>query len=72
MVINRPKSNPMCGYCSRCSPLDRLSFLLFVGFVYLRALHNDQACQDLEACPEYNQKALELRTPLVQNGFDDH
>jgi hypothetical protein len=26
----------------------------------------------LEVCPEYDQKALEVRTPLVQNGPDEH
>ena len=26
----------------------------------------------LEACPEYDQKALEVCTPLVQNGADEH
>jgi hypothetical protein len=26
----------------------------------------------LEACPEFDQKALEVCTPLVQNGADEH
>jgi hypothetical protein len=39
---------------------------------YLRAFHNGLGCQDLEGGLRYAQKALEVRSPLVQNGRDDH
>jgi hypothetical protein len=50
----------------------RSHFFFSFELSYLRALRNDQGCQDLEAFPEYDQKALEVRTPLVQNGADEH
>ena len=50
----------------------RSYFFFSFELSYLRAVHKGQDCQDLVGSRQAGQKALEVRTPLVQNGADEH
>ena len=50
----------------------RSYFFFSFELSYLRAVHKGQDCQDLVGSQQAGQKALEVRTPLVQNGADEH
>ena len=52
--------------------LDPALFLLFVRPVLPKRSPNGQGRQDLEVDLAYAENTLEVRSPLVQNGRDDH